>query len=63
MEEFVKDRTTLMIAHRFATVLQADSIFVMDEGRIVAGGTRAELLKRCELYRHLYETQLADTTA
>lgn len=63
MEEFVKDRTTLMIAHRFATVLQADSIFVMDEGRIVAGGTHAELLKRCELYRHLYETQLADTTA
>jgi len=57
MEEFVKGRTTLMIAHRFATVLSADRIVVMSDGRILDSGTHAELLERCELYRHLYRTQ------
>ena len=61
MAEFVKGRTTLMIAHRFATVLSADRLAVMDEGRIIDVGKHAELLERCELYRHLYETQFADT--
>lgn len=61
MEEFVKGRTTLMIAHRFATVLSADRIVVMNEGRIIDTGTHAELLKTCELYKHLYNTQFADS--
>ena len=61
MEEFVKGRTTLMIAHRFATVLSADRIVVMNEGRIIDTNTHAELLKTCELYKHLYNTQFADS--
>ncbi len=60
MEEFIKDRTTLMIAHRFATVLQADKIVVMNAGQIEDVGTHAELLDRCALYKHLYNTQLGD---
>jgi len=57
MEGFIKGRTTLMIAHRFATALSADRIVVMSEGRILDSGTHAELLTRCELYHHLYRTQ------
>jgi len=59
MAEFVRGRTTLLIAHRFATVLQANRIVVMDAGRIVDIGAHAELLDRCGLYRQLYRTQLA----
>ncbi|MHC4718030.1 MAG: ABC transporter ATP-binding protein, partial [Planctomycetota bacterium] len=59
MEEFVRGRTTLMIAHRFSTVMAADRIVVMDAGRIVDAGTHGQLLERCDLYRQLYRTQLA----
>ncbi|MCL2701648.1 MAG: ABC transporter ATP-binding protein/permease [Phycisphaerae bacterium] len=61
MQEFVKGRTTFTIAHRFATVLSADVIVVMADGKIADHGTHDQLLKRCELYRHLYHTQFADT--
>jgi ABC-type multidrug transport system fused ATPase/permease subunit len=62
MEQFIQDRTALVIAHRFATVRHADLIIVMSAGRILDVGTHDELLERCELYRHLYNTQLGDTT-
>jgi len=62
LESFTAGRTTLMIAHRFATVLQADSIVVMDEGRIVDMGSHEQLLERCGLYKHLYQTQLGAAT-
>jgi len=58
MAEFTRGRTTLMIAHRFQTVMSADRIAVMDAGRIIDVGSHDELLARCRLYRHLYETQL-----
>jgi ABC-type multidrug transport system fused ATPase/permease subunit len=61
METFVKGRTTLLIAHRFATVLSADRIAVMKDGRIIDFGTHKELLDRCEPYNHLYRTQFVDT--
>jgi len=61
MENFVKGRTTLMVAHRFATVLQADYVAVMDDGQIIETGKHHELLDRCDLYRQLYQTQLGDT--
>ena len=59
MEEFVRGRTTLMIAHRFSTVMAADRIVVMEDGRILDIGPHEELIERCELYQHLYRTQLA----
>lgn len=58
VEKFLKDRTALIIAHRFSTILQADRIVVMDAGRIVDIGRHEELIKRCELYKSLYGSQI-----
>ena len=58
LQQFTTGRTCLVVAHRFATVMAADSIVVMDQGRIIAGGDHQTLLKVCPLYRGLYETQL-----
>jgi ATP-binding cassette, subfamily B, bacterial MsbA len=60
MREFIKGRTTLMIAHRFQTILSANAIIVMDGGEIVDIGRHEELLERCSLYEHLYKTQFGD---
>ncbi|HXI86849.1 MAG TPA: ATP-binding cassette domain-containing protein, partial [Parvularculaceae bacterium] len=56
-EKISADRTTLVIAHRLATVLKADKIVVMDEGVIVDQGTHAELMARGGLYARLAELQ------
>jgi ABC-type multidrug transport system fused ATPase/permease subunit len=50
--------TTFVIAHRFSTILNADTIVVMDRGRIVGRGRHDELLATCETYQQLYERQL-----
>lgn len=51
-------KTIIVIAHRLATVRQADQIVVIDEGTVAERGTHAELLKRGELYQRLFESQL-----
>jgi ATP-binding cassette, subfamily B, bacterial len=53
----MEDRTTLVIAHRLATVRQADRIIVMDEGRIVEQGTHATLSAAGGLYARLASLQ------
>jgi len=61
MTEFIRGRTTLMIAHRINMLTWADRIVVMDEGRIVDAGGHEELLRRCELYQHLCSTEFVRT--
>lgn len=56
----VQNRTTLVIAHRLSTVRRADTIVVMEAGRIIETGTHEELLARGGQYRKLYQLQFAD---
>ena len=58
MAEFTKDRTTFVIAHRLSTVVNADLIVVLEDGRIAATGTHDELLGASDTYRVLCQTQL-----
>ena len=59
LEQLMQGRTTIIIAHRLATILKADRIVVMDHGRIVAIGTHAELLESNELYARLAALQFS----
>ena len=60
LENLMRGRTTLVIAHRLATILRADRIVVMDKGRIVAEGTHESLLAQGGLYAELAKLQFLD---
>lgn len=58
------NKTTLIIAHRLATVINADRILVLDKGQLVASGTHKELMQSNKLYREFASLQLlTDDTA
>jgi subfamily B ATP-binding cassette protein MsbA len=57
MENLIKGKTTLLIAHRFSSLRLANRILVMDKGRIVADGPHNQIYKECDLYRNLYDQQ------
>ena len=53
----LKDTTKIIIAQRVTSVMDADLILVMDQGRVAAQGTHAELMKTCDIYREVYQSQ------
>ena len=59
-ETLAQSRTTLVIAHRLATVRNADKIIVMDKGRIINIGTHDDLMKKDALYKRLANLQFSD---
>jgi ABC-type multidrug transport system fused ATPase/permease subunit len=58
--EVLADRTTFVIAHRLSTIALADRILVLENGRLVADGSHAELLEQSELYREIVEKGMPD---
>jgi subfamily B ATP-binding cassette protein MsbA len=60
LDKLMLGRTTLCIAHRLSTILHADTIVVMQQGRIAETGTHAELMERNGVYRKLYDLQFCD---
>ena len=62
LEELLRDRTSIVVAHRLSTVQAADLIAVIDGGRIVQEGTHRELARRRGLYRDLYRSQFSAVT-
>ena len=59
LERLMRDRTSIVIAHRLATVIRADRIFLMDQGRVSATGTHEQLINESALYRHLADLQFS----
>ncbi len=62
LDRLMVGRTSIVIAHRLATVIAADRLLVLDGGKLVAAGTHAELLTTSALYRHLAALQFGGET-
>ena len=60
LESSLRQHTTLVVAQRISTVLKADKIVVIDEGRIAAEGTHRELMQSSPIYQEIYESQLGN---
>ncbi|MAI10655.1 MAG: ABC transporter permease [Rhodospirillaceae bacterium TMED167] len=60
LKKLMKGRTTLVIAHRLSTVMDADLIHVIDDGKLSESGTHAELLAKNGIYARLYQLQFSD---
>ena len=60
MKEWMRDSTIFVVAQRISTVLHADKIIVVDQGKIVAQGTHSELMQSSPVYQEIYESQLGE---
>ena len=59
LKEETEEATTLIVAQRISTILHADRILVLDEGKVVGMGTHKELLQSCEVYQQIAQSQLS----
>jgi ATP-binding cassette subfamily B protein len=60
LKEYTADATVIMIAQRVGTIMHANQILVLDEGKIVGRGTHGELLKNCPAYFEIASSQLSE---
>ena len=60
MKAWMSDSTVFVVAQRISTVLHADKIVVIDQGRVVAQGTHSELMQSSHVYREIYASQLGE---
>ena len=59
IENLMRDRTVLIIAHRLSSIMRSDKIIVLEEGKIIDEGTHEELIERSQRYNYLYKLQFA----
>ncbi|MBT6118159.1 MAG: ABC transporter permease, partial [Rhodospirillaceae bacterium] len=62
LKELMRGRTTLVVAHRLSTVLDADIIYVMEGGRVIESGSHGELMARGAVYARLYARRAGEDT-
>ena len=60
LKKEVKDAIMMIVAQRVSTIMDADQIVVLDEGKVVGKGTHSELLKNCAIYREIASSQLSE---
>ena len=60
LKKITKESTVLIVAQRISTILNADQIIVLDEGKVVGIGKHEELLKKCEVYKEIAQSQLSE---
>ena len=60
LRKYTKDATVLIVAQRIGTIMNADKIIVLDDGKCVGMGTHKELLKNCEVYKQIALSQLSE---
>ena len=59
LKDEISNSTVIIVAQRISTIIHADQILVLDEGRVVGKGTHKELLKNCEVYNQIALSQLS----
>ena len=57
IDDLVKDHTIIIVAHRLSTIVDADTIHVIDKGKLAGSGNHQELLEHCEPYQSLYQAE------
>jgi len=60
LQRETKDATVIIVAQRVSTIMDADQIIVLDQGKVVGIGTHRELLASCQIYREIVASQLAE---
>ena len=57
IDNLVSNHTVVIVAHRLSTIMDADIIHVVDNGKVIASGKHNELLKTCNMYKNLYKNE------
>jgi ATP-binding cassette subfamily B protein len=60
LRENYKDTTKIIVAQRISSIMNADDIIVLEEGKIIGYGTHEQLIKECEMYQHIFKTQMGE---